>query len=131
MPHNFKKVKEYSTQLGYEITYDNSAEGLLMINDPKTGIKNMMIGVSFPMLILEQFIGELGNPSVEVYQKLLQKNRDIVHGAFVLDETGRRIIFRDTLQLENLDLNELESTISSLGLLLSEYGETLNAFLKA
>ncbi|MBX2846459.1 MAG: YbjN domain-containing protein [Saprospiraceae bacterium] len=124
----FKQVKEYAGQLGYTITYDNAQEGLLMVNDEKEGIAHLMLGVSFPMLIIEKFIGELSQPSLHVYQQLLQKNRDIVHGAFVLDETGKRILFRDTLQLENLDLNELESAIGSLGLLLSEYGTTLNGF---
>ncbi len=60
-----------------------------------------------------------------MFRELLQKNRDIVHGAFVLDETGEKIIFRDTLQIENLDQNELEGSINSLTLLLSEYGNRL------
>ena len=60
----------------------------------------------------------------------MQKHRDIVHGAFVLDESGEKVIFRDTLQLENLDLNELEGTINSLSLLLSEYSEQILEFSK-
>jgi hypothetical protein len=55
----------------------------------------------------------------------LKKNREIVHGAFVLDETGKRVLFRDTLQLENLDLNELEGTLNSLKLLIAEYSSEL------
>ena len=53
-----------------------------------------------------------------------------MHGAFVLDETGQKVIFRDTLQLENLDLNELEASINSLSLLLSEYSEQILNFSK-
>ena len=62
--------------------------------------------------------------------QLLQKNRDIVHGAFVIDETGKKVIFRDTLQIENLDLNEIEGTLTSLSLLLSEYSNEIIFFSK-
>jgi len=62
---------------------------------------------------------------------LLQKNREIVHGAFSLDETGKKLLFRDTLQIENLDLNELEGSINSLKLLMAEYSEHLLEFAKA
>jgi hypothetical protein len=65
-----------------------------------------------------------------MFKELLKKNRDIVHGAFVLNETGDKVIFRDTLQLESLDLNELEGSINSLSLLLSEYSEELIKFSK-
>ena len=58
------------------------------------------------------------------------KNRDIVHGAFVLDDDGKRVIFRDTLQVETLDFSELEGTLSSLSLLLSEYTDEIIAFSK-
>jgi hypothetical protein len=43
----------------------------------------------------------------------------------VLDESGKNLMFRDTLQVENLDLNELEGSLNSLSLLLSEYSDEL------
>ena len=61
-------------------------------------------------------------------RKLLQKNRDMVHGAFALDETGSKVIFRDTLQIENLDLNELEGSLDSLELLVSEFSNEMSEF---
>ena len=61
---------------------------------------------------------------------LLKKNRDIIHGAFVLDESGKKVIFRDTLQILNLDRNELEGSLNSLSLLLSEYSNELIKFSK-
>ena len=58
------------------------------------------------------------------------KNRDIIHGAFALDESGNKVLFRNTHECENLDLNELEATLNSLALLLSEYADELIAFSK-
>ena len=43
---------------------------------------------------------------------------------------GKLLLFRDTLQLENLDLNELEGTLNSLALLLSEFAEKIIAYSK-
>ena len=101
-----------------------------MIQNQNEGINNLIIGIANPILIIEQYIFEITNPNENIFQQLLQKNRDIVHGAFVLDETGKKVIFRDTLQIENIDLNELEGSINSLSLLLSEYSENIIQFSK-
>ena len=73
---------------------------------------------------------EVQEKSQALFEELLKKNREIIHGAFVLDETGTKVLFRDTLQLENLDLNELEGTLNSLELLLSEYASQIIEFSK-
>lgn len=88
----------------------------------------MVLGVANPILIVEQYLFNCNSDSV--YRELLIKNRDIVHGAFVLDETGEKVIFRNTLQVESLDKRELETTINSLSLLLSEYSNEIMKFSK-
>jgi len=130
MKNNFEIIRNYVTELNYTITHENSDEGIIMIQKESEGIKNLIIGVADPILIMEQYIFKINNPSEPIFKQLLQKNRDIVHGAFVLDESGEKVIFRDTLQLSNLDLNELEGSINSLSLLLSEYSENIIQFSK-
>ena len=130
MDNDFDKVKNYILELNYLITYENADDGLIAIEKETEGIKNLVLGIADPLLIVEQFILEINNGSTEVYKSLLQKSRDIIHGAFVLDTSGKKIIFRNTHELENLDLNELEATLNSLGLLLSEYSEELIKFSK-
>ena len=115
MDNDFDKVKNYILELNYLITYENADDGLIAIEKETEGIKNLVLGIADPLLIVEQFILEINNGSTEVYKSLLQKNRDIIHGAFVLDTSGKKIIFRNTHELENLDLNELEATLNSLG----------------
>ena len=61
----------------------------------------------------------------DLFKRLLQMNRNLVHGAFALDEDAKVVLFRDTLQIENLDRNELESSINALSIALSEYGSEL------
>jgi hypothetical protein len=66
-----------------------------------------------------------------LFKRLLQMNRTLVHGAFVLNDEGTKIIFRDTLQLENLDKNELEGSINALSIALAEYAGELIEFSKS
>jgi|TARA_B100001173_G_scaffold311466_1_gene328806 hypothetical protein len=130
MDNNFTKIKNYILELGFNISLEKEEDQVFVIQDENIGIKNLVIGCADPILIIEQFILDIKVGSKEIFQELLQKNRDIVHGAFVLNETGEKVIFRDTLQIENLDKNELEGSINSLTLLLSEYGGRLIEFSK-
>lgn len=128
---HFEKVKEYLRQLEFDITYEDAAEEYVIVQKPDSGIVNMIVDCEDPILVIEQYLFDLHNESLEIYKSLLQKNREIVHGAFVLGENGKRVSFRDTLQLENLDLNELEGSLNSLSLLLSEYYNEIIEFSKA
>lgn len=121
MDNYFSKVKDYLLELDYVITHEDENDGVLVVDNEANGIKNLVLGVADPLLIIEQFIFQIGNGSTDIYKQLMQKSRDIIHGAFVLDETGDRVIFRNTHELENLDLNEIEATLNSLSLLLGEY----------
>jgi len=96
----YNKVKDYLLNLEYNIVQEDTAEELFVVENP------------------------------DIYKSLLIKNREIIHGAFTLDESGKKVIFRDTLQLENLDQNELEATLNSLEMLLSEYSEEIISFSK-
>jgi hypothetical protein len=126
----FPKIKAYLLELGFDICHADERENLLVVDKPELGIRNLVIGCGDPLLILEQYLLELPEPSLDIYRRLLQKNRDIIHGAFALDDTGRRLIFRDTLQIDTLSLPELEACVSSLGLLLSEFADELIQFSK-
>jgi uncharacterized protein YjfI (DUF2170 family) len=128
MNENFLKVKNYLTDLGFEITLENRDEGVLIVQNYDYAVTNLVIGVADPLVIIEQYLFSKSNADASFYKTLLMKNQDIIHGAFVIDETGEKILFRDTLQVENLDVNELEATINSLSLLLSEYSDELIEF---
>ncbi len=125
MKTHFEKIKNYLIELGHNITFENAEDEVFVINQPEFGLQNLVIGCANPILILEQFLFEIDASNMEALKFLLEKNRTIIHGAFTLDETGTKVIFRDTLQLENLDLNEIEGSINSLSLLLSEHASDL------
>lgn len=130
MENYFETVKGYLLELDYEIVSEDESEGIVVIDNEDEGIKNMILDVEDPILIMEQYLFTMKKDSMDIYKALLKKNRDVIHGAFVLDEENR-VIFRDTLQVENLDLNELEGSLNSLKLLMSEYAHKVIEFASA
>ena len=130
MPENFSKIKDYLLELDLKITEENEDKELVVVEDPDNGIQNLIIDCEPPIVVLEQLIMPVPGDECELYKRLLQMNRELVHGAFVLDDQGKFVSFRDTLQLEHLDLNELEASIQSLSLGLAEYGSELLEFAK-
>ena len=125
---DFEKVKDYLLEMGFSIDQEIAKEELVVVNDEERGVNHLVIDCEDPVLIMEQVILPLPNATAETYKRLLQINRTLVHGAFVLDDEGKTLLFRDTLQLQNLDPNELEGSIDALSLALAEYGGELLAF---
>ena len=125
---DFEKVKNFILDMGFAISHEDPKEELVVIDDDDRGIKNFVIDCEAPILILEQVIIPMPKNSSDFCKRLLQINRTLVHGAFVLDEDGTTLLFRDTLQIENLDRNELEGSIDALSLALAEYADELVTF---
>jgi hypothetical protein len=129
---HFEQVKAYLQELEFAITKEEPSQELVVIDDEDQGINHLVIDCEDPILILEQFIFEIKKaPQVNVLKRLLQLNRTLVHGAFVIDDSGTKVLFRDTLQLENLDLNELEGSINALSVAMAENVDELISLAKA
>ena len=130
MESHFEKVKKFLFDLGFDIQSEDAAEELVVISDEEKGVSNLIIDCEGELLLIEQYIFSLKDPNNgEVLKRLLNINLNIVHGALGLDDENR-VIFRDTLQLQNLAMNELESSINSLGLMMAEYAEEFIKFAK-
>ena len=125
---DFEIVKDFILDMGFAISYEEPKEELVVIDDDDRGIKNLVIDCEGSIVILEQVIIPMPKESSEFCKRILQINRTLVHGAFVLDEGGTTLLFRDTLQIENLDRNELEGSIDALSLALAEYASELVSF---
>jgi len=125
MSENFDRVKSYLFDMALLIVSEDPDEELVVVDDEENGIKNLMIDCEDPILVMEQVIMKVPGEPGDLYKRLLQINRSLVHGAFVLNEEADIILFRDTLQLENLDRNELEASIHSLSFALAEYSAEL------
>lgn len=125
----FERVKIYLLDLELTIVDENEADELVVVEDEENGIKNLVVDCEDPIVVLEQPIMDVpAGDAGQFFRRLLQINRTLVHGAFVLDEEGKRVFFRDTLQLANLDFNELEGSVRALSLAMAENAAELLKF---
>lgn len=125
MANSYDTVREFVAQLALTVIREDAAEQMLVVEAPEQGIHQLILDCEDDILVIEQFIADLPDAGAEGYRTLLQINRNLVHGALCLDESGTRLIFRDTLALENLDYNELEGSINALSLMLAEHADQL------
>ena len=130
MSERFDLVKQYLFEMEIPVVSEDPAKELVVVDKEEDGIKNLMIDCEEPILVLEQIIMKVPQAPGDMFKRLLQMNRDLVHGAFVLNENAELLLFRDTLQLENLDRNELEASIQALSLALAEYSSELLNYAK-
>lgn len=128
--NTIETIENFALRLDCKILYKNEQSGILKIDNQADGIHNLILGVAPPILIMEQFLFSFREDNIDMFKKMLQKNRDTIHGAFVVSEEGNRVLFRYTMQLQNLDFNEFEGALNSLGLLLSEFSEQIIDFSK-
>ena len=122
---DFETVKSYLLDVNLTILEEDSDEQLLVVQDEENGIQHLVVDCQTPTVVLEQLILRLPNTEPNLYKRLLQMNRTLVHGAFALDDSGEMVLWRDTLQLASLDPNELEASLDALTLALAEYGSEL------
>ena len=92
---SFERVKIYLLDLDLEIVDEDEAEELVVVEDEESGIKNLVIDCEAPIVVLEQLIMNVPKETDVFFRRLLQINRTLVHGAFVLDEEGKRVFFRE------------------------------------
>lgn len=131
MENKFLMIKEYLLGLDYTIIKEDEAEELVVVENPDAGISNLVIDCDAPIVVIELHLFNMKSGSEDIFKRFLQMNREIIHGAIALDETGEKVIFRDTLQLENLDFNELQGTLNSIEVFLSENANELISIARA
>ena len=129
MSDYFNKVKHFLLDLEYTIVKEDPKEQILIIERENEFIKNMIIAVDDTTVIIEQPLFKLKSDDSKILKKLLRKNRDLISGALALDDNDT-VIYRDTLQVENLDINELETSIDSLSIFLSESADEFLQYAK-
>ena len=120
MSEYFNTVKSYLQDLNLAVDEEDTAEELVVVSDEDRGINHLIVDCEDPILIIEQAILPVPNVPGDLYKRLLEMNRTLVHGAFALDEETGTVLFRDTLRLDTLDRSELEGSITALELALAE-----------
>ena len=84
MENKFETVKEYLHEIGIAIVDENADEELVVVEDEENGIKNLIIDCEAPIIVLEQVIMGVPDNTKDLFKRLLQMNRNLVHGALFL-----------------------------------------------
>ncbi len=130
MAEGYEKVKGYLQELELHVSSEDESEEIVVVNDEESGLHNLIIDCEDPILILEQVIIPLPDSPGDLFKRLLEMNRTLIHGAFAIDEESGVVLFRDTLRLDTLDRVELEGSINALGIALAENAEEFLSYTK-
>lgn len=122
-----QKIEGYMIDMN--LLFEELDEGTWRIEDDLTHIDNIVVKVVDPIVVFRVKVMTLPDKNREaLYQTVLEMNaNDLVHGAYAIENDSLVII--DTLQSENLDKNEFQSTIDSIGLALIQQYDTLAQFI--
>jgi hypothetical protein len=118
-----QKIENY--MLDMNLRFEEIDENTWMIEDDIAHIDNIIVKLLDPIVIFRVKVMDLPKEKKqEFYKKLLELNaNDLVHGAYAIE--GDNIVLVDTLQSQNLDMNEFQSTVESLGLALMQHYDIL------
>ncbi len=123
-----EKIEEYLLEL--ELPYEKVAEDMWIVKDEYDYLDNIVLIYSPPILILRVKVMPVPEENKEeLFRKLLELNAtDLLHGAYAID--GNNIIIIDTLEVENLDLNELQASIEAISMALVQHYKVLSKYYK-
>ncbi|MBN1836080.1 MAG: YbjN domain-containing protein [Spirochaetales bacterium] len=123
------KVRSYLVDLGY--SFEEVGDKTWIINDEEKGLKNLVVMVSEPVVILRIKVMEVpAERREELFERLLLLNaEDLLHGAYALE--GDSVILVDTLELGSMDLEALRASLEAIGLALVQHYKTLNPYRQA
>jgi len=112
-------------QVPYEEVGDN---GMWLVRDRSLG-ENIAIKAAGSLLLLRVKVLDLREivDRAPLYEELLKLNAsDLVHGAYGISEDA--VVLTCTLQMENLDYNELQAVLDDFSLALANHYEKLTKF---
>jgi hypothetical protein len=112
-----------------EVPYEEIGDdGMWLVHDSSLG-ENIAVIAAGPLLLFRVKVLELREveDKAALFEELLKLNAsDLVHGAYGLSEDA--VVLTCTLQLENLDYNELQGVLDDFSLALANHYETLTKF---
>jgi len=112
------KIKEFLKQEGYEVKEQKNNEVMLITDEDDFTIFSIINDLQIEFIV--DICGENDirpDKLLEAYRMLLDQNTEILPTCYGIDNSNSkntRIVLVDSLALENLDVNELQLSLSSL-----------------
>jgi len=111
-------IKEFLKQEGYEVKEQQNSEVMLITDEDDFTIFSIINDLQIEFIV--DICGEndiYPDKLLEAYRMLLDQNTEILPTCYGIDNSNSknpRIVLVDGLALENLDVNELQLSLSSL-----------------
>jgi len=121
-------IESYFKEL--ELSYETVGEGIWLLNLEDQGVDNLIINHEPPVVVSRIKLMDAPTKNREQFFKhLLELNStDLIHGAYALE--GDSVVLVDSLQSENLDLNELSASIESLAFAVTQNYAELSSYME-
>lgn len=121
-----KDIENYFDEL--ELSYQKISDGVWVLNLEDQGIDNLVINHEEPIVLFRIKLMDAPEKNREqFFKRLLELNAtDLTHGAYALEEEN--VVLVDTLQAENLDLNELSASIDALSFAAIQHYSELSSY---
>ena len=120
-------LERYMLQLGLE--FDAVGDDLWVVHDENDNLYNVIVSLVDPIVLFQVRVADLPDgDNTALFRKLLELNAsDMLHGAYGIE--GGAILLIDTLQVENLDLNEFQASLEAMGMALIQHYPLLKGLL--
>ena len=111
--------------------FEQVSEGVWRVESSDNNVSNIIMSYEDPILLLRVNLMKIPVSNREAfYERLLRLNAtEIPHGAFGIENDI--VVLIDTLQVENLDRNELQASVDSLGFTVAQYYNELKEYLNS
>jgi hypothetical protein len=122
-----EEIEAFLLQLSSD--FQTVGEGMWLIHDQYDHLENLVIYNDAPVVTFRCKLMDLptGPRRAEFCEKLLRLNAtEMVAGAYGIEDES--VVIVDSLQSENLDLNELQASIDGLSLAISVHYSELNQY---
>lgn len=112
-----------------ELPYEQVKEGFWIIHDENDAIDNIVVVHTPPVITFRVKLMDLADDldRLDLYENLLQLNAtSMIAGAYGLEDDA--VVIVDSIQSENLDLNEFTASIDAIAFAVREHYEELREF---
>lgn len=121
------RINDYLLQLN--MSYEVVGEGMWVVSDEYDNVENLVISYENPLVIFRVKLMDVPTSNKEeFFEKLLRLNASsLTHGAYALE--NNHVVIVETLEAENLDLNELIASVDAIIMAISQDYKELSQYL--
>lgn len=123
---NASKILEMLSRIE-DVSFEQKREDIFLITEPETGLQLIVdVEETTVCFIIDVCSVPAEADKEKLYKLLLEINNNAPHGAFCLD--GDKILFKDNLEVDNIDQNELEASVCIPLVTVAQNLEAINEF---